>query len=283
MDNMQINNDTTSSLIQRSLKAANKEAVKSIEKLAYGKQTSAIDDAAGSIIADQLETQARGSQEASINVQSGSNLLQMADSDLSTITDNLQKMRELTLQASNGTNGPEQLDAIKSEISSLSDEIDRISKTSSFNNKNLLDGSNTDMSLQIGANSDSTTNSLQIGSALGSASTDSLGIPTGTNLDQALSSPSGSSQMLDSIDKALNTVNERRSSVGAMQNVLDSTLNNLQVTGENLIASESRIRDTDAAKEKSNLIKSQILQNASGSLLTQANQKSSNVLALLGA
>jgi len=283
MDNMQVNSDTSSSIIQRSLNASNKEAVKAMEKLAHGKQMNAIQDAAGNIIADQLEIQANGSQEASINVQAGANLLQTADSDLGSITENLQRMRELALQASNGTNGQEELDAIKSEISSLSDEIDRVSKTSSFSNINLLDGSNTNLSLQTGANSDSTTNSMQIGSALQSVSTSSLGIPTGNNLDQSLSSSSGSYQMIDSIDKALSTISDRRSSAGAMQNALSSTLENLQVTSENLIASESLIRDTDVAKETSNLIKYQILENASGSLLAQANQNSSDVLALLGA
>ncbi|MDD3013293.1 MAG: flagellin [Candidatus Gastranaerophilales bacterium] len=279
MNNMQINNDTNSSIVQRSLNVANKEAVKSIEKIAHGKQMNAIQDAAGSIIADQLEIQSRGSQGASENVQAGANLLQTADSDLGNITDNLQKMRELTLKAANGTNGKEELDAIKSEISSLSDEIDRVSETSSFNEMKLLDGSNSNLSLQVGANSDSKNNSMQIGSALNSVSTDSLNIPK--NLDQALDS-AGSSQMLESIDNALSTVNDRRSSVGAMQNVLSSALDNLHNTSENLTAAQSRIRDTDVAKESSNLIKSQILQNASGSLLAQTNQKSSSVLALLG-
>jgi|GEM_PF-2332123 len=278
MDNMSVNNDANASIIQRSLNAANKEAIKSIEKIAYGKKMNSIQDAAGSIIADQLEIQARCSQEASVNVQTGANVLQTAESDLGSITENLQRMRELTLRASNGTNGDKELDAIKSEISSLSSEIDRVSKTSSFSKMNLLDGSNADLALQVGANSDSKNNSMHIGSALESASANSLGIPTGKNLDQALSS----SQMLDSIDKALSTVNDRRSSIGAMRNTLTSTFENLQNTNANLTAAESRIRDTDVAKESSNLVKSQILQNASGSLLAHANQNSSNVLALLG-
>lgn len=278
---IQINDNTSSSILQRSLYAANKEALSSIEKLSYGKKMKAMEDAAGSIISAQLQTQSRGSNVAAENAQTGSNLLQTAESDLGGIGENLQRMRELAIKAANGTNGPEELEAIKSEFSSLASEIDRVSSSSSFNDIKLLDGSNKDLSLQIGGNSDSETNSLNVGSALESVSTQDLGIPTGTNLDTAMSSSGGAAKLIDDIDKALSTVSDRRSQIGSYQNVIDNTVNSLQVRSQNLMAANSRISDTDVAQEYSNLIQAQIKEKASVSLLAQANQQPAIALSLL--
>ncbi|HBH17618.1 MAG TPA: flagellin, partial [Cyanobacteria bacterium UBA9579] len=188
---------------------------------------------------------------------------------------------ELTVQAANGTNGEAERDAIKSEIESLTSEINRVAKSTSFNNINLLDGSSSNLSLQTGPNADADTNSLEIGSALGSIKTEDLGMPTGADLDTALSSSANAAQMLDKIDSALSTINERRSNIGSIENRLESTVNSLQIKQENMLAAESRIRDVDIAKEVSKLTQNQILQNSSAILQAQANQNPAIALNLI--
>ncbi|OGI21734.1 MAG: hypothetical protein A2287_05730 [Candidatus Melainabacteria bacterium RIFOXYA12_FULL_32_12] len=269
---IQINTNVSSSLIQRSLTSANKEIEQSMVKIAYGRINKAVEDAAGLSISESLKAQARGSEVAYSNAQSGINLLETAESGLGSISENLQRVRELTMQAANGTYGEAERNAIKSEIQSLVSEIDRVAESTSFNDIKLLNGSNNNTSLQIGANAENATNSLKIGDALGSAKAETLGMPVGANLDNALSSSTNAAQLLDNIDGALSSINERRSNIGSMQNRLESTVNSLQIKQENMSAAESRIRDVDVAKETSKLTQNQILQNSSALLLAQANQ-----------
>lgn len=269
---IQVNTNVASSMVQRSLALSNKEVEQSMARIAAGRITKAVEDAAGLTISETLKAQARGSEAAYDNAQTGINLMQTAESGLGSVSENLQRVRELTVQAANGTNGEAERDAIKSEIESLTSEINRVAKSTSFNDINLLDGSNSDLTLQTGANADADTNSLEIGSALGSVKTEDLDIPTGDDLDDALSSSASAAQMLDKIDNALSTINERRSNIGSIENRLESTVNSLQIKQENMLAAESRIRDVDIAKEASKLTQNQILQNSSAILLAQANQ-----------
>jgi flagellin len=253
-------NDVSSTILQKSFELSSSEATKSIIKLSAGKQTTAIEDAAKLMISEGLESQKRGSMEASENVQEGMNMLSMADSGLSSISDNLQQIKELHLKKQNGTMNDEDKSAIDDQIGALTSEIDRVSKTTSFNKKNLLDGSNSDLTLQIGANSGDKDNTANVGSSLGDASSKAL------NLDA--SSPDFSKNL----DKALDSVTQRRSQIGALSNTLESTVNSLFTKTENLAASQSTLTDTDVATEASHLTQNQILQKSSLSLMAQANQ-----------
>jgi len=277
-----VNTNVNSILVQRSLSTATQSIGKSLERLSTGSRINkAADDAAGLTISESLRSQARGSQVASTNAQAGVNLLQTAEGDLGIIQDNLQRVRDLAVQAANDTNGSAERTAIESEVSQRMSEINRLSKASKFNSVNLLDGTAT-VKLQIGADAAATTNALDVtgsNSPLANASATSLGvnITAGTTLASA----SAASAYITALDTAISTISTRRSTIGSMQNRLDSAIQSLSVKFENMSASESRIRDVDVAKEAASLTKSQILQQASAQLLAQANQAPQVALSLI--
>jgi len=256
-------NDSTSMIVQRSLANATKETEASMVRLSHGKQTKAVENAANMMIAEGMESQRRGSQQAIQNAQMGMNMLSIAESGLSSIGENVQRIRELTVQRENDTLGEQEKAAINNEIDALTEEIDRTAKSTAYNDTKLLDGSSQDTSLQIGPNSEEGTNTLDIGDALSSVSSSELG------LDR------NAPDFLDRIDSALTEINSNRSKIGAMTNRLESGINSLSIQTENLTASQSRIRDVDVASEASRLTQSQILQQSSTSLLAQANQSAS--------
>lgn len=264
---MEINNEL-SMILQRNLATSSKALEVSMVKMSMGKQQSAVEDAASFMIAEGMESQRRGSQQAMENTQIGMNMLQTAESGLGSINDNLQRIRELTVQRENGTLGDTERAAIDNEIGALRSEIDRVSESTSFNNIKLLDGSNPDLALQVGPNGEAETNRKNVGDALTGSSTDDLGLT-----DQTLT--------LDQIDNAIGNVTKQRSEIGAVHNGLESTVNSLQIKTENLAAAESRLVDTDIAAEASKLAKNGILQNATGSLLAQANQSPAIAATLL--
>jgi len=279
-----VNTNVNSILVQRSLGTSTNEIGKSLQRLSTGYRINkAADDAAGLTISESLKSQARGAQVASQNAQAGVNLLQTAEGDLGIIQDNLQRIRDLAVQAANDTNGSSERTAIESEVSQRLDEITRLSTASKFNTIGLLDGSSTALSLQIGANSNATTNAIDVAGGsvnpLGAADASALGvsITSGTTLATA----SAASAYIDTIDTAIADVSERRSTIGSMQNRLDSAIQSLSIKYENMSASESRIRDVDVAKEAASLTKNQILQQASATLLAQANQAPQVALALI--
>jgi flagellin len=278
-----VNTNVNSILVQRSLSTATNSIGKSLERLSTGYRINkAADDAAGLTISQSLNAQARGALTATQNAQTGINLLQTAEGDLGIIQENLQRVRDLAVQAANDTNGSDERDAIEAEVQQRIDEIDRIAGASKFNSINLLDGSST-VSLQIGSNAAASTNALDItgGSInpLGAADASSLGISisAGTTLATA----SAAAAYIDTIDTAIATVSERRSSIGSMQNRLDSAIESLSIKYENMSASVSRIRDVDVAKEAASLTKNQILQQASATLLAQANASPQVALTLI--
>ena len=274
-----VNTNVSSFLVQRSLGDATQQIGTSLERLSTGYRINkAADDAAGLTISEGLRSKARGAVVASANAQSGVNLLQTAEADLGIIQDSLQRVRDLTVQAANGTYGTAERNAIKEEVTARISEIDRIAKNSSFNTMKLLDGTNTGMTLQIGSEAASSLNTLTIGTPLAKAS--STGLSINTYADFFVSATKAAS-FLTSIDSAISTVSTNRSKIGALQNRLDSTIQSLAVKNENLSAAESRIRDVDVAKEAADLTKNQILQQASASLLAQANQSPSIALTLI--
>lgn len=277
-----INTNVSSILVQRSLHSATSSISDSLSKLSTGYRINkAADDAAGLTISESLRSQARGSQVAANNAQTGINLLQTAEGDLSIIQDNLQRVRDLAVQAANGTNGSAERTAIQSEVQARIDEINRISQSSSFNSIKLLDGTSSSLSIQIGANASASTNAISITSGtnpLGNANASALGVE---GVSTAFGSAAAAASYISSIDTAISSVSSRRSTIGSLQNRLESAITSLNVQFENMSASESRIRDVDVAKEAAVLTKNQILQQASATLLAQANQAPAVALSLI--
>ena len=247
---------------------------KSTEKLSSGYRINrAADDAAGLSISEKMRSQIRGLNKASSNAEDGISLIQVAEGALNESHSILQRMNELATQAANDTNTSSDGSAIQQELTQLTSELDRIYSTTQFNTMNLLDGDFTGKSLQVGALSGQVI-SVSIKSMKASA----LGI--GYNAIK-VSSNAVAGQSMSLIQKAINRVSEERSKLGAIQNRLEHTINNLDTTSENTSAAESRIRDTDMATEMVEYSKNNILAQAGQSMLSQANQQTQGVLSLL--
>jgi flagellin len=283
-----LNTNVPSLVAQRALSINSKAVNSSFEKLSSGLRINrAADDAAGLNISETLKTQIRGNQKAVANAQDGVNILQIAEGGLSVISENLQRIRELTIQAASDTNSTTERTAIVLEVNSRLDDIDRIAQTTRGNNINLLDGSKTDYLLQIGANSDMNQNTLNIGVVLANSQVSSLGIdrtatPITAGTGGIYEDNSSARVFLNAIDSCLSNVFTRRSQIGAMQNRLQSTIESLSIAVENLQSTNSRIRDLDVASESANLTRNQILQQSALSVLAQANQSPSLALQLMG-
>jgi flagellin len=277
-----VNTNVSSILVQRSLQSATSGIGKSLEKLSTGYRINkAADDAAGLTISESLKSQARGAQVAAQNAQTGINLMQTAEGDLAIIQDNLQRVRDLAVQAANGTNGSAERTAIQSEVQQRVNEIDRIASSSSFNNIQLLDGTQSSLSLQIGANAAGSLNAINICSGtnpLENANASTLGV---SGVSAAFASATTAAAYIDTVDDAIDTVSTRRSAIGSLQNRLESAITSLNIQYENMSASESRIRDVDVAQEAAVFTKNQILQQASATLLAQANQSPAIALSLI--
>jgi len=246
---------------------------KSTEKLSSGyKINRAGDDAAGLSISEKMRSQIRGLNKASSNAQDGISLIQVAEGALNETHSILQRMNELATQAANDTNTSVDRTAIKNEMDQLTSEINRIQSTTQFNTMNLLDGSFTSKNLQVGALSGQT---IKISVTKMSAS--NIGVS-----GLAVSSNVKAGEAMRKIQLAIQSVSSQRSKLGAIQNRLEHTINNLNTTSENTSAAESRIRDTDMASEMVEYSKNNILQQAGQSMLAQANQANQGVLSLLG-
>ena len=250
---------------------------KSVEKLSTGQRINrAADDAAGLYISEKMRSQVRGLTQASRNAQDGISAVQTAEGALDEVHAMLQRMRELAVQAGNDTNQAEDRTAIKAEIDQLGSEIDAISTKTQFNKQNLLDGTfNAGKKLQVGANKGQT---LDISIKKIDGTTISIGAKA---VDVKVDTNENVGKSLSRIDKAISVVSEQRSKLGAIQNRLEHTIKNLDNAAENTQAAESRIRDTDMAKEMSKFTKDNILTQASQAMLAQANQLPQQVLQLL--
>jgi flagellin len=281
-----VNTNVQSINAQRLLSKNTMGLNKSLEQLASGfRINKSSDDAAGLQISETLRSQIRGSEKANDNVQDGINVLNTADGSLSTITDNLQRMRELSVQGANDTLNIDQRSAINKELKQLTADISRIANSTEFNGKKLF-SSVTNYKIQVGAESASATKVLDIGgtnSALGTLQATSLGLQNaGAVMQVGVGTNASALRAISKIDTALQTVGNRRASIGAMTNRLSSASQNLSIAIENFSASESRIRNVDVAKESANMTKNQILQQAAATVLSQANQAPQLALKLLG-
>ncbi|MBK5375324.1 flagellin FliC [Pseudomonas sp. TH08] len=281
-----VNTNTTSLNVQKNLNRASDALSTSMQRLSSGlKINSAKDDAAGLQISNRMASQIRGGNQAIQNANDGISVAQAAEGGLQATTDILQRMRELAVKARNGTNGTADQTATNSEFAQMSDEITRISASTNLNGKNLLDGTAGTVTLQVGANTGAANHiDLVLSSKFDAVS---LSVGSGTVvLTGATGTGAGSaSQNIDNaitaIDAAIAAIGAQRASLGASQNRLTSTISNLQNIVENTTAAQGRVQDTDFAAETANLTKQQTLQQASTSVLAQANQLPSAVLKLL--
>ena len=267
---MIINHNMLSANANRQLGINNTNLSKATEKLSSGLRINrAGDDAAGLSISEKMRGQIRGLDQASTNAQDGISMIQTAEGALDETHSILQRMRELAVQANNGTLETEDQTAVKAEVDALISELDRIGDTTQFNKKNLLDGSTATVTLQVGANEGQTMDITLQSMKAGDLGVDAIDVTTAAGA------------AITSIDSAIESVSSFRSSLGAYQNRLEHTIKNLDNASENLQAAESRIRDVDMAKEMTEFTKNQVLQQASQAMLAQANQIPSQVLSLL--
>lgn len=281
-----VNTNISSLVSQRNLASATNSLNTSLQRMSTGyKINSAKDDAAGLYIATNLDTQIRGSKVAQTNVETGNNLLTVAEGDLDVIKTNLQRIRDLAVQASNGVYSDESMTAMKSEVTARAAEITRVATASKFNGLELLSGNDlgTDgLRLQVGANSEAAQNALMIDKTVFADSTaDTLGV-TADAITTAFASATNAAAFIETIDTALEGINTRKSNIGAYQNRLESAAASLVTNVTNSSAAKSTIMDADIAEESSNYTKASILQQTSAALLTQANQLPALALQLIG-
>ena len=269
---MVVQHNLTAMNANRQLSGVTSAQAKSTEKLSSGYRINrAADDAAGLSISEKLRSQIRGLDKAASNSQDGISLVQVAEGALNETHSILQRMNELATQAANDTNTSTDRASIQKEMDQLTSEIDRIRSTTQFNSMNLLDGSFTGKELQVGALS-----GQKISISIGNMNSSKLKIS-----GLKVSSFSSAGKAMAAIQKAINSVSTQRSKLGALQNRLEHTINNLNTTSENTSAAESRIRDVDMATEMVEYSKNNILAQAGQSMLAQANQATQGVLSLL--
>ena len=269
---MVVQHNTQAANTNRQLGITTSAQAKSTEKLSSGyKINRAADDAAGLSISEKMRSQIRGLDKASANAQDGISAIQTAEGALNETHSILQRMNELATQAANDTNTSTDRTAVQAEITQLTSEINRIQSTTQFNTMNLLDGSFTGKNLQVGASS-----GQNIAVSIGKMDATTLGVNAVSVTSNAVAGAA-----MSSIQSAIDLVSTQRSSLGALQNRLEHTIANLDTTSENTSSAESRIRDTDMAKEMVTYSKNNILSQAGQSMLAQANQSTQGVLSLL--
>jgi flagellin len=264
---MTINTNVVSLNAQRNLSTSQSSLATSMQRLSSGlRVNSSRDDAAGLAIADRMNAQIRGINVAIRNANDGISLAQTAEGALATVTDALQRMRELAVQAANGSNGTSDRQNLDTEYQALSAEITRIAAQTKFNGTAIVGASAGAQVFQVGANSGDTL---------------TITTTTVTTVAGNVSTVAGATTALGAIDTALDTINTSRASYGAVMSRFSMAIQNLQITGENQTAARGRIMDADFAAETANLSRSQILQQAGSAMVAQANQLPNQVLALL--
>ena len=275
---MIVQHNMTALNANRQLGITNTNLARSTEKLSSGYRVNrAADDAAGLSISEKMRGQIRGLEQASTNAEDGQSLIQTAEGALSEIHSVLQRMRELTVQASNDTNVSADRKAIAKEVRALTSEINRIATQTQFNTMGLLSGGFKNKKLQVGANTNQT-----ISITISSMTAGKLGV-SATVIAKVISSSTGKeiTKLITTVNTAITKVSTQRSALGAVQNRLDHTIANADNMAENLQSSESKIRDVDMADEMVSYSASSILQQAGQSMLAQANQATQGVLSLL--
>ncbi|WP_031571414.1 flagellin [Rheinheimera texasensis] len=271
-----VNTNVSALNAQRQLINSGKTLDTAFQRLSSGfRINSAADDAAGLQISNRLTNQIQGLDQAIRNANDGISLAQVAEGAMDEITTALQRIRVLAVQSQNGINSSADRIALQKEVSALKAEISRVATTTQFGGVKLLDGKYSSTFL-VGANAGQTI-SVNISRTGGGFGTSGLGL---ANL--SISSLTGASAALTALDSAITIIDSKRADLGAIQNRFQSTIRNLSNIVENVSAARSRIRDTDFAKETAELTRAQILQQASTTILSQANQRPQSALSLLG-
>ncbi|PID81913.1 flagellin FliC [bacterium DOLZORAL124_64_63] len=271
---IRINTNVSSINTRRHLQNSTNMFGKSMEKLSSGLRINrAGDDAAGLAISEGLKSDIRALDQASRNAADGISMIQVAEGALDEVSNILLRMRELAEQSMNGTLSDTDRDYLDAEYSALVSEVDRIAASTEFNSVGLLDGS-LDVSIQVGIG---TTANDQVDVVLNTNMN-----ATGIGLDHGVGGTSDAATAMGEIDGAIESVVTARGDFGALQNRLETSIRNINMTSENLSAANSRIRDVDVAHESSNMTSYQILQQAGVSMLAQANMTTSLAMSLLG-
>ena len=280
---LSINTNIASIDAQRNLSSSQSSLATSMQRLSSGLRiNTAKDDAAGLSIAERMNAQVRGMNVAIRNSNDGISLAQTADGALAQVSNSLQRMRELAVQARNSTNSSSDKDSLNKEFAQLQSEITRVLGGTAFNGKHILGADATTLNFQVGAN---TTTDDTVSITTTDMATGDTTMTTVTNTSSAVIDSTATSgaiaTVIDNIDKAIDDVNDTRATFGATQSRFDSIISNLQSGVENQTAARSRIMDADFAAETANLSRAQVLQQAGTAMTAQANQLPSSVLALL--
>ena len=285
---MIINHNMSAMFAQRTLGQTNVYTQKNIEKLSSGLRINrAGDDASGLAVSEKMRSQIRGLNRASANAQDGISFIQVAEAFLQETTDVMQRIRELSVQSSNGIYSAEDRLYIQVEVSQLVAEVDRIASHAQFNGMNMLTGrfaretgENTvtaSMWFHIGANMDQ-----RVRAYVGTMTAKALGVrDVGDESILTIDTPETANRAIGTIDEAIKKINKQRADLGAYQNRLEMSVVGIKVAAENLQASESRIRDVDMAKEMVEFTRNQILTQSGTAMLAQANQQTQSVMSLL--
>lgn len=282
-----INTNISSLVAQANLAKATNSLNTAIERMTTGyKINHASDNAAGYSIARNWETQLGSLDVAADNAATGADMLATLEDTYALVTSHIQRVRDLTEQAANGTYGQESLEAIEAEITARLEEVDRISKNCEFNGLKMMTGSMSDIALQVGLYGDGDSQIVLSDDLFAKADVKTLFGNTDelaaiANKCAGLTSGTDASSMLDKIDEVINTISGRITTLGAAQNRIESAIESIDVQSENITSSLSTLRDADIAEESSNYIQAQILQQAASTLLATANQTPSIALNLL--
>ena len=273
-----INTNVSSISAQRSLGVNNRESEANLAKLSSGSRIAkSADDAAGLAISEKMKASIRSMKQADRNANDGISMVQTAEGGLNEVSSILTRMRELSIQTASDTVGDSERQMTNLEYQNLKLELERISQVTEFNGKKLLNGDGEKYDFQIGVNNDGFQDRISYDAGMVNSRGGSLGVD-----ELSVETKEGSQQALASLDTAIEKVSGQRAYLGAIQNRLVSTSNNLQVTTENLSAANSRIRDVDYADATAQKAKNDILASAGTSVLAQANMSGQNALKLIG-
>jgi len=274
---LRISTNVASLNAQRNLANTQQMQNRSLARLSSGfRINQASDDAAGLAISENLRAQIRGLRQAQRNANDGISLVQVAEGGLNEVSNMVIRLRELAVQAASDTIGQTERGFLDVEYQQLKSEIQRVSEVTTFNGRDLLNGTGGQLDIQVGTHNDSFKDRISFNTSAANSSLEALGMAT-----ESLGTKEAAQTSIEVVDRALVSVNSIRANFGAMQNRLQSAVNNIGVSDENLSAANSRIRDADVAAESSDLARNNILLQAGVSVLTQANQASQIALKLL--
>jgi flagellin len=275
---LRVSTNVASIAAQKTMATSQRAIDKSFAQMSSGSRiTKAADDAAGLSISETLKSTIRGYNQAQRNANDGISMVQVSEGGLGEISNILTRMRELAVQSASDTVGDVERGFVDKEVQQLKSEVERIALSTRFGNTRLLDGSGDEFSFQVDINNDDFVDRINFDASQQKATIDALGIDGFDFSDKA-----GARSALEVLEDAQRQVNGHRATLGAIQNRLISTSENLGVAVENFSAANSRIRDADIAQSSADLSKNQVLLNASVGILAQANQQPASALRLIG-